>query len=114
MKTLGWPALVALLIVSPIPAARAGAAVDLRAQLTPVKSQGSHRNTCSAFAATALAEFLIRRERGEILDLSEAYAYWEGKDKALDSEYLRGMYRGVDGQAGYLAVKAYESGSMLE
>lgn len=88
-------------------------ATDLRSQMTPVKFQGK-RNTCNAFSATALMEFLIKAKTNQTMDLSEAYNYWAGKTYALDSEYLRNTYQNIDGLAGYLAVKAYENGSLLE
>lgn len=87
--------------------------VDLRPLFGPVKSQG-HRNTCSAFAAVALMEFLIRQRTGEQLDLSEQYTYWAAKHFAPDNDYVRSMYEDVDGLAGFLAVTGLESGVVLE
>ena len=49
-------------------------AVDLRPHLSPVKNRAD-RNTCSAFAATALMEFLIHKDTGQEIDLSESLAY---------------------------------------
>ena len=88
-------------------------AVDLRNEMSTVKNQGS-RNTCSCFAATALMEYLILKKTGKEIDLSEAYNYWLGKSKALDSDYTRKVYKDMDGLAGYLAVRAYMFGSMQE
>lgn len=83
--------------------------IDLRPGLTPVRHQGS-RNTCNAFAAIGLMEFLLKRETGRDVDLSEQFAYWAGKHDALDSDYLRGMYDSIDGLAGFLAVRGLSFG----
>lgn len=87
--------------------------VDLSPVMSPVKQQGS-RNTCSVFSATSVMEFLLKRELGHEVDLSEAYNYWAGKKYALNTDFLREMYRSIDGLAGFLAVEAYRYGSMLE
>ncbi|MEK6625730.1 MAG: hypothetical protein AABY86_12215, partial [Bdellovibrionota bacterium] len=87
--------------------------VDLSSVMTPVKHQGE-RGTCNVFAATALMEYLIKREIGKEMDLSEAYAYWLGKTKAAESEYVRNLYAKGDGLAGYLAVQAFRHGAILE
>ena len=87
--------------------------VDLRSGLTPAGHQGG-RNTCSVFAATGLMEYLIRQETGMQADLSESFNYWLGKSSALTTDYLRNLYRDMDGLAGFLAVEAYRHGSMLE
>ncbi|MDD2714358.1 MAG: C1 family peptidase [Candidatus Wallbacteria bacterium] len=88
-------------------------AVDLRPLLSEVKNQGD-RNTCNVFAATALMEYVIWKEAGETIDLSEAYAYWAAKKHALDNDFLKDAYLGDDALAGYLAVTAYRYGSMKE
>lgn len=87
--------------------------VDLRSRLNTPRNQGE-RNTCNAFAATALMEFLIQDKTGQVLDLSESYNYWQGKQQILKSPYLSDTYAHIDGLAGFLAVKAYQVGSMLE
>ena len=87
--------------------------VDLRPMMTPVKTQGQ-RGTCNAFAATSLMEFLIKAKTGKDIDLSEAYNYWAGKKYTLDSKFLKDNYEHDDGLAGFMAVKAYQFGSMLE
>lgn len=87
-------------------------AVDLSPYMTPVKHQGN-RNTCSVFAATASVEYLIIKETGEEHDLSEQYNYWAGKEYTLTNDVLL-AYENLDGLAGYLALMAYEYGSMLE
>lgn len=87
--------------------------VDLRPLMSEVKHQGE-RNTCSVFAATALMEYLIKAEHGIDLDLSEQYNYWAAKKYSLHNDYLKSIYEGIDGLAGYLAVDAYRYGSMLE
>lgn len=92
--------------------------IDLSNAMTSVKFQGQ-RNTCSAFAATALMEFLIKNQTGEELDLSEANAYWSGRAFGLDNlpakdAFLKKDYLGIDGLAGYIAVEGYRYQSVLE
>lgn len=87
--------------------------VDLRPQMTKAKYQGQ-RNTCSAFAATGLMEFLIKQDTGLDIDLSESYAYWATKEYALTNNTLREFHLNIDGHPGFLAVEAYRHGSMLE
>lgn len=88
------------------------ASVDLRSQMQPVRYQGE-RNTCSVFAATSLMEFLIKKETGKDLDLSEQYNYWTSKNKTLNNNTLQ-FYSAVDGLPGYLALEGYKYGSALE
>jgi C1A family cysteine protease len=90
-----------------------GDGVDLRPLMTKVKDQGQ-RDTCNAFAATSLMEFLVKRETGEDIDLSEAYNYWAAKKYVLTTKYLQDTYKNIDGLAGFLAVEAYKTGSMAE
>lgn len=78
-------------------------AIDLRPEMTAIKRQGS-RNTCSAFAANGLLEFLIKKETGTEISISESFTYWSGKTVAPDSDYVRKTYSGIDGMPGYLAV----------
>ncbi len=87
--------------------------VDLRPQMTVVKSQGN-RGTCSSFAATALMEFLVSQNEGVNLDLSEAFTYYLGKTKALDTPYVKKIYSKGEALAGYLAVRAFMFGCMVE
>lgn len=87
--------------------------IDLRPPMTPVKNQGE-RNTCNAFAATALMEFLIQNKTGKTVDLSESYNYWLGKTQTLNTPFLREAYAHMDGLAGFLAVQAYRFGSLAE
>ncbi len=101
---------LACALAAPAAAARS---VDLREGMTPVKHQGE-RNTCSAFAATALAEFVLGRATGSEWDLSESFAYWAGKKVAPDSDEVRDLYAGIDGLAGFLAVEAFAEGAMRE
>jgi hypothetical protein len=89
------------------------ASVDLRPLMSAVRPQG-RRNTCSAFAATALMEYLIRQNAHRTVRLSVSYTYWLGKTKAIDSELLRGMYGNIDGLAGFLAVKGLTFGCVEE
>jgi len=86
--------------------------VNLKDKMTPVKHQG-RRNTCSVFAATALMEYLIRKEENKEINLSENYNYWASKTYALDTDYVK-VYKQIDALAGYLAVCGYKYGSMLE
>ncbi|MBI3039449.1 hypothetical protein HYY75_10485, partial [bacterium] len=87
--------------------------IDLRSELTPVKHQGQ-RGTCSVFAATTLMEFLLDKEKGARFDLSEAFNYYLGKTKALDTPYVKKIYNDGENLAGYLAVRAYMFGCMQE
>jgi C1A family cysteine protease len=87
--------------------------IDLRGEMSSVKHQG-RRNTCSVFAATALMEYIIKKEDGKDLNLSENYNYWVGKDRCLYNQYLKDSYTSIDALAGILAFKAYNYGSMLE
>ncbi|MBI5501975.1 MAG: C1 family peptidase [Deltaproteobacteria bacterium] len=104
---------------SPAPAAPevravAGWTVDLRQHLLPPIDQ-SGRSTCNSFAATALLEFLVGRATGATPDFSENWNYYVGRTETLDTPYLRSMYAGQDGLAGFLAVEAYErSGPVAE
>jgi hypothetical protein len=86
--------------------------VDLSPDMTPVKHQGD-RNTCSVFGATALVEYLIYKDTGKKINLSEAYNYWLAKKRTLSNDHLR-LYEHIDGLAGFLAVEAYRFSSMLE
>jgi hypothetical protein len=88
-------------------------AVDLRPMLPAVQSQGK-RNTCNVFASTVLMEYLIQQKPHKPVRLSAAYAYWLGKTRAIDSDFLRGMYADIDGLAGWLAVKAFTFGCIEE
>jgi hypothetical protein len=91
------------------PSNAAETSVDLR-PLLPAVGHQEKRNTCSAFAATALMEYLIKQDAGKTVRLSVSYAYWLGKNKAVDTDLLRGMYADIDGLAGWLAVKAFAFG----
>lgn len=87
--------------------------IDLRPLFPKAKHQGD-QNTCSAFAATALMEYLIKRDLNKDLDLSESYAFWAGKNLAPESDFVRALYANTDGLAGYLAVRAFHFGAILE
>lgn len=87
--------------------------VDLSPDFTFVKHQGT-RNTCSAFASTALAEFVIKKDLNKTYDLSEAFTYYNAKNKALSNSFLKQSYYPVDGLAGYLAVNGFKFGCMEE
>ncbi|MBI5488346.1 MAG: C1 family peptidase [Deltaproteobacteria bacterium] len=102
--------------VAPAPEVRAVTSwtVDLRPYLLPPIDQ-SGRSTCNSFAATALMEFLVGRATGTTPDFSENWNYYVGRTETLDTPYLRNMYAGQDGLAGFLAVEAYErSGPVAE
>jgi hypothetical protein len=86
--------------------------VDLRKNMTPVKSQGQ-RNTCSVFSATAIMEYLFKINSKRELDLSEAYNYWVAKKLTLKTPLLKKVYSQKDALLGFLAVEAYRYGSML-
>ncbi|MBI2522080.1 MAG: C1 family peptidase [Bdellovibrio sp.] len=100
-------------VIITLPILTQAQSIDLRSLMTPVKHQGE-RGTCNVFAATAMMEYLIKRDIGKEMDLSEAYAYWLGKTKAPESDYVRGLYAQGDGLAGYLAVQAFRYGAILE
>ena len=85
--------------------------IDLK--MTPVKHQ-ANRNTCSVFAATSIAEFLLKEHRGQEVDLSESYNYYLAKHKALSNTFLKDAYLPVDGLAGYLALDGYSFGASME
>mgnify|MGYP001577128009 CR=1 FL=1 len=87
--------------------------VDLRPNLSIVKHQG-RRNTCNAFAATALMEYLVWKDKKLTIDLSEAFTYWAAKKFTLNNPQLQDAYATSDGLAGYLAVEAFEHGTMAE
>lgn len=87
--------------------------VDLRPLLQPVQDQGL-RNTCSAFAATALAEAVIRKQAGRVEKLSESYVYWKGREIAASRPLTQAMYAESDGLPGMLAVEALQEGVVLE
>ncbi len=95
--------------------------VDLRRNgLTRVRNQGWERNTCNAFAATALAEFLLlnHSHTTKYADtlLSEEYTYWAGRkllwaDANLKASYEKVRGEGpVDGLPGFLAVEGLREG----
>jgi hypothetical protein len=107
-------ALILAFVSVSLPAHATSYEIDLRPGMPEPRSQGGDRNTCSAFAATELAEYLIRARDGSSPLLSPAYAYWAAKNFTLTTDFLRNMYAHVDGQAGYLAVQAYVRGAMLE
>jgi hypothetical protein len=71
-------------------------------------------NTCSAFTAAALMDFLIRQRTGQDIEVSEAYTYWAGKNLAPENDYVRNLYRDVEGLAGYLAVSGLRFGTVAE
>jgi len=85
--------------------------IDLK--MTPVKHQ-ANRNTCSVFAATSIAEYLLKERLGQDVDLSESYNYYLAKHKALSSNFLKEAYLTVDGLAGYLALDGYSYGALME
>lgn len=109
MKLRLFITLILLIVSAVLPAQD----IDLRSLMSPVKHQGE-RGTCSVFAATALMEFLLKRDIGKEIDLSESYAYWLGKTVAGESDYVRRLYAQGDGLAGYLAVQAFRHGAILE
>jgi hypothetical protein len=104
-------AALSLAACSTVPCHAEETAVDLRPLLSPVQTQGK-RNTCSAFASTALMEYLIQQSIHKPVRLSVSYTYWLGKTKAVDNDFLRGMYADIDGLAGFLAVKGLAFGCM--
>jgi hypothetical protein len=68
----------------------------------------SRRNSCD------LVQEVVEQDAKETVRLSVAYTYWLGKNKAVDSDFLRGMYGEIDGLAGFLAVQGCEFGCMKD
>ena len=50
--------------------------VDLRANFTPVKNQGS-LGSCSVFAISSIYEYILKKKEGKNHDLSERFVFWE-------------------------------------
>lgn len=70
---------------------RVGETADFRAELGPVRDQGSMRGTCLAFAATAAHEQARRHRRGVLPDdLGEEILYWACKQ--VDGDQVSGTY----------------------
>ena len=86
--------------------------VDLRSEMPPIKGQGK-RGTCSVFAATSIMEFLLKKNTGYYINLSEEYNYWIAKKYTLTNSLLK-TYESVDALAGYLALEGYKFGAALE
>lgn len=80
--------------------------VDLRPFLGAPSHQGDSRNTCSAFAATALAEFLLQQQGHGGVALSPSYTYWATRRLMAASPFLKQLYKNVHGAPGFLAVES--------
>ncbi len=81
--------------------------VDLREWFLAAEDQGK-QGACSAFAVTAMMEYMLRRSKGEAVDLSPAYLYWQTRQ-------LRGQAHGDTGATLYDAITAAaEKGVALE
>jgi len=87
---------------------------SLRQGFHPVRHQG-RRNTCSAFAAGSLLEFIFNQDQpGSTPPLSPNWIYWSSKNLLQDSAQLNELYRSIDGQAGYRALLSVKSGIVAE
>lgn len=53
--------------------------VDLRSRFNPIRNQGQ-QGSCVAFALTSIYEYTINRKTKELLDLSEAFLYYNARD----------------------------------
>lgn len=64
-----------------VPASTTGLpeSVDLRSRFNPIRSQGQ-QGSCVAFALTSIYEYTINRKTNELLDLSEAFLYYNARD----------------------------------
>ena len=98
--------------------------IDLRRSLSRPRSQGWERNTCNAFAATSLAEFLLwnHSQEGKYAGtfLSEEYSYWMGRKLLGADANLRSLYEAapgegpVDGLPAFLAVEGLQDGLVAQ
>ena len=74
---------------------------------SPVKNQ-SERGACAYFTTTALAESLIKKKTGKVVNISEEYLIYYGKAVRGDFDY-------TDGSQAYLNLQALgEGGFFLE
>lgn len=53
--------------------------VDLRGRFNPIRNQGQ-QGSCVAFTLTSIYEYTIYRKTKELLDLSEAFLYYNARD----------------------------------
>jgi Papain family cysteine protease len=79
--------------------------VDLSANQTPLRKQGS-RGTCIVFASTAALEAAYHRAGYGELDLSEEFLNHFGKMLWLEPEYRKARARGEDGREGQVGAFA--------
>ena len=63
----------------PISVASLPESVDLRSRFNPIRSQGQ-QGSCVAFALTSIYEYTVYRKTNELLDLSEAFLYYNARD----------------------------------
>ena len=88
--------------------------IDLSGTMLPPRHQGFVRNTCSAFAATALAEYLIKMQHNHTEALSTEFTYCQTKALIHENPLLNRIYEGHDGAPGFLAVKSLTHGVLSE
>ena len=72
------------------------AKADLRPLFTPIKNQGS-LGACSAFALVAIYEYILRKNKQQEADLSEAFVYYNvrRKENKLDTDPGSSLYNVV-------------------
>ena len=58
--------------------------IDLRESFTEIKNQGE-QGSCTAHAVTSVFEYILKQNKQEISDLSEAFVYYNARLKAGDT-----------------------------
>ena len=81
------------------------AELSLQEFQSPVKNQ-SERGACAYFSTTALAESLIKKKTGKVVNISEEYLIYYGKA-------VRGEFNYTDGSQAYLNLQALSDGGFF-
>lgn len=58
--------------------------IDLRENFSEIKNQGE-QGSCTAYALTAIFEYILKHNKQEVTDLSEAFVYYYARQKAGDT-----------------------------